>query len=766
MHQFSIFILTGICIAHYHKLIVKKKQEPKGNRDSRIKSKNTEKNNIGQPQQQLHLTYSRTSNTLTWASALFVACITFIVYLPALQNGFVNWDDHLYVFENQNILSISLGFLKWSLTGVVAGLWHPLTMFSLALDYAIWGMEPWGFHLTNILFHTFNTFLVLILVVRLIECSGIEQDRFRKKTLVTGVVTALLFGIHPLHVESVVWISERKDVLCALFFLLSILAYLKYFITKRALFYGASLMSFAMALMSKPMAVTLPIVLIILDFYPLKRWKTVRELKQVLLEKIPFFALSISAALITIWAHMSHGGIKTLEAFPLTTRVFVAVSAIIFYLLKMIMPVNLAPFYPYPKDVALFKLEYAGSLALFLLITLLCIWIFKKKRLFSVIWLYYVATLIPVIGILQVGNQAAADRYTYLPSLGPFLLVGVGVGTAFERCPRCRKAIAVFLLLLSGLLINKTVTQTTLWKDSITLWSYEIKLFPRVEIAYNSRGIAYSKLGDYLAAVIDYTKAIEINPGYAEAYFNRGNASYIGLGNYMQAIMDYTKAIEIDSEYAVAYSNRGSAYTKLGNYAQAIVNYNMAVKLNPRDVEAYYNRGNAYTELGNYAQAIAAYDMAIKLNPRHANAYISRGNVYNNLGDDAQAISDYTKAIEINPTYTEAYYNRGNAYFALGNHQLAMKDYNMTIELNPKYVRAYGNRGSIYNIFGHFQDAIKDYSKAIELDPKDATAYKLRGISYKNMGNYRQARMDLRMAVELNPTDQEAHYNLRLVQDR
>lgn len=442
------------------------------------------RNNIDSPKWQKY----------TWLLAFFVALITFIVYIPALKNGFVNWDDNIYVYENQNIRSLDFNFVKWNLSAVVASLWHPLTMFSLALDNAIWDLNSAGFHLTSIIFHTLNTFLVFILITQLKRHGNSKE--LSANDLIVGFTTALLFGIHPLHVESVAWVSERKDTLSTFLYLSSILAYHKYLTANRALFYGTSIIFFAMALISKPMAVSLPLVLLILDFYPFKRWKT-GKLKRLFVEKLPFLALSISASLITIWAHSTGGSIATLESAPLMSRIFVAARAIIFYLIKMIMPFNLAPYYPYPTKVRFMEMDYAGSLVLLLFITLLCIWSLKREKLFSAIWLYYLVTLIPVIGIVQVGSQAAADRYTYLPSLGPFLLAGLGVSAIFATySSRCWIAIPP-LILLACITTNKTITQIAVWKDSVTLWSHEIKLFPlTAELAYNSRGIAYKDLGD------------------------------------------------------------------------------------------------------------------------------------------------------------------------------------------------------------------------------------------------------------------------------
>ena len=555
-----------------------------------------------------------------WAPAFLIAFITFAIYLPALRNGFVNWDDDLYIYENQKIQTIDVIFFKWIFTAVVAALWHPLTLFSYAVDYAIWGLNPLGYHLTNIFFHTANTFMVFVLVIHLIKCSShnklnsfmplFHKERSKEYSpLIAGALIAFLFGIHPLRVESVVWISERKDVLCAFFFLSSIFLYLKYassFSSKRHLFYAASLISFILSLLSKPMAVSLPVVLLILDFYPLNRFtnglKGIKVIKVILIEKLPFFLLSIIISLITIWASNVGAALEGLETLPLLTRFLVAARTSIFYLLKMVLPLNLAPIYPYPIKIDSFAIEYFGSVSLLIIITILCLWLLRKGRLFMAIWLYYIATLAPVIGIVQVGIQSAADRYTYLPSLGPFLLAGLGVAAVFERCSKktMQVLMVVALFLALSTLGIRTVKQVAIWNDSITLWSHEIKLYPgKVLAAYNNRGKAYGGLGNYHEAIKDYNKVIELNPKYADGYHARGNI-YLKLGNYQQAVGDYTFAIQLKTKYyKEAYSNRGIANYNIGDHQQAINDFNNAIMLDPQDKTAYDNREIVYQKIGH-----------------------------------------------------------------------------------------------------------------------------------------------------------------------
>lgn len=617
----------------------------------------------------------------TWVMAVLPVCITFIVYLPALQNGFVNWDDNLYVYENQNIRALNLDSFRWVLTAVVAGHWHPLTMISYAFDYAVWGLDPFGYHLTNVILHALNTFLVFVLTVRLIEYRGISSFIPNPSSLIPAFVTALLFGIHPLHVESVAWISERKDVLCAFFYLLGLISYISYISAKSLRSYVLSLLFFVLALMSKPMAVSLPVVLLIVDWFPLKRL----NVKTASIEKIPFFALSLLFSLIAVSAQGS--AVMTLEEYPLASRVAVALRSFIFYLFDTIFPYNLAPFYPYPTGSKILSLEYIGYSILFIVIAIFCVRNMKRNKPVAAALFYYVITLAPVIGIVKVGDIAAADRYMYLPSLGPFLLIGIG--TAHYFAPTFRKAAWIIIPgIILCLFVVMTVSQITIWRDSISLWSHEISIFPDVSLPYYNRGVAYSDLRKYEKALSDLGKAVEINPDYMEAY---NNLCYIHneLGNYSLALQECGRAIEFDPKFAKAFDNRGNAFRGLGNYMEALDNYNRAIGLDPENAKAYNNRGAVYSALGKYQQALNDFSMAIRLMPSYAEAYNNRGTVYFEMKDRMAALNDLKAAVVNNPRYGSAYFNLGLLYLDLGNKEEAVMNMKIAAGLGIRQAQEY-----------------------------------------------------------------------------
>jgi protein O-mannosyl-transferase len=631
-----------------------------------------------------------------------VSLLTLIIYLVALQNDFVLWDDSLYIFENVHIRSLSGVFFKWAFFDFYGGNWHPLTWISHALDYAVWGLNPLGHHLTNIIFHAVNTFVVVLFVIRLLkarkgpavssEAPGFLSER---TMLMAAGITGLLFGLHPLHVESVAWVAERKDLLCALFFLLSIMQYTAYVktVVNESFFqesfarffnrhYSFALGLFILALLSKPMAVTLPVVLLILDWYPFQRIKSFQTLRHAVAEKIPFFALSLFSSIITILAQRAGGAIRSTEIIPLSTRVLVGARSLVAYLWKILWPLNLVPYYPYPRHISILSFEYLSAIALIIGITAVCIVLAKKQKLWLAVWGIYVVTLLPVLGIVQVGNQSMADRYMYLPSLGPFLILGLTAAWIWTKVNRpqrwrlvARASVAGVTVLLFVALSFLTFTQIGIWKNSIDLWSSVIRNEPeRVPLAYNNRGLAYGNKGLFKEAIEDLDRAIILNPSYPLAYNNRGMV-WGTIGQYDSALRDFTMAINLDPVYYQAYNNRAFTFEKMGQIEKALEDYNTAVTLNPSFQEAFYHLGILYGKMGLHNEAIQAFNKSIALNPNNAEAYSNRGVMYSLNGQPEQALDDYSKAIALNQSFATAYVNRGNLYLKSGRKDMAFADF-------------------------------------------------------------------------------------------
>ena len=563
-----------------------------------------------------------------WIIALSLFSLTFLIYISALENGFV-WDDDSYVIKNVQIHSLSVKTLCWMITSFQISNWHPLTWFSHTLDCTLWGLSPGKHHLTNIIFHGLNTSLLFILVITLLSRVASPWGS-TSGNLIAGGVTAILFGLHPLHVESVAWVAERKDLLCAFFYILSIWSF-TYFIfaslkRKRRVWYGMSLILFCLALMSKPMAVTLPFILLLLDCYPFRRFKVglLKSNLYILLEKIPFFILSVLSSILTLLAQHVGGAIKTLEELTLGIRLLNALRILIFYLEKMVLPLKLVPFYPVS---VLSYLEYLIYGILVSAITGLCVWMaVKKKYVWLILWSYYLITLLPVLGVIQVGGQLAADRYTYLPSLGPFLFVGVVAAwtwgkVSLSKAGRTLKSLILACILLVVFLCSHlTLQQIKVWKNPETLWGRVNDIFPGVvQEAYFNLGIYYSEKDRADKAIEQFKRAIEINPLYARAHNNLGIA-YAKKGMFDKAITEYEKTIAIDPRHERAHYNLGIIYFNQGDFDRAIVEFKNAITINPNYARAHYNLGNAYDKKGLWDKAITAYNKALAYNPKYAEA--------------------------------------------------------------------------------------------------------------------------------------------------
>ncbi len=600
----------------------------------------------------------------------FISLLTFLMYLSCLHNEFVAWDDNEYVYENPHLHPVNSGFFKWAFSDFYDSNWHPLTWVSHALDYAVWGLNPLGHHLTNNILHAVNTLIVVILVAKLLEAwrPSLQQNPPLQSSrggsyIVIAAVTGLFFGLHPLHVESVAWVSERKDLLCAMFFLLSTMAYTKYVSNGGGLrnkHYILVLFLFALALLSKPMAVSLPIVLLILDWYPFNRISSIKSFLSAFLEKLPLIVLSLVSSALTVLAQKAGGAIRTFEVIPLSTRLLVAAESLLSYLWKMILPVNLIPYYPYPKNISLFSAEYLLSVVLVSGITAACIVMVKKQKLWLAVWGYYVITLLPVIGIVQVGDQAMADRYTYLPSISPFLIAGLGAAWCFQKAEALKANIkmlgiffAVFLFISMSYF---TIKQISIWKDSIVLLSYVIEKGPgNLSFVFMNRGLTFIGMGRPDKALEDYDKAISIDPSDFKLFSNRGEL-FMQLGQLDKAALDLDKAMSLNPGHPRAfmnYLNLGIGYGRSGNQGKAMEFFNKAIAIEPNKPTAYINRGITYANVGQYDRALEDFNKAILLDRNSGEAYANRGNLYLIMGKKEPAASDFQKVNDLQVTTTK-----------------------------------------------------------------------------------------------------------------
>ncbi len=662
--------------------------------------------------------YPLKKRTGRYLLAALVSAVTFAVYLPALRGGFLNWDDGNFIVDNHHIRSLSGKFFEWAFTDMSLDFWRPVTWISQAVDYAVWGLNPAGHHLTGIALHSVNTFLVVCLVMKLLDsynaafrsappgegvAGGTVPAADGTTVLITAGVTGLLFGLHPLHVESVAWVSTRTDLLYSFFFLVSIMTYASYRPDKSARAYLLSLVFFALALMSKPMAVTLPLVLLLLDWYPFGRISTPKSMVPLLVEKVPFIALSVLVSVVTFRGQKALGAISTLKEVSLATRVTVAAKALILYLWKMVVPLHLLPVYPYPEHPSFTSPANLAALALVCAITAAGIALRKRRPIWLFAWSCYVITLLPVLGIIKARFVPMADRYTYLPSVAPFLLAGLGAAWVWGKTDSMRQSgltvkrtAALAAAVLAGALSFLTVKQIAVWNNSVDLWSYVIAEEPgRVPAAYINRGLAFEAQGRFDPAIEDFGTAIGLEPGDAKIYTNRGIV-FGETGRNDLAIEDFSKAIALDPTSAEAYTNRGLRFAEGGQLGRALEDFDAAIRARPWYADAYLNRGVTRERMGRFGPAVRDYDQAIALNPSDYLAYCNRGIVLGKMGRSEEAVASFTTSISLKPDFARPYLERGALYMKAGREELALRDFREACGLGSEEAcsarEAYGKR--------------------------------------------------------------------------
>jgi tetratricopeptide (TPR) repeat protein len=577
--------------------------------------------------------------------AIIIGLISFALYLPTLEHDFLNMDDMNNIVNNPNMSVPDLDFIKWMFGSFYKAIWHPLTWFSFSVDYALWEHDPRGFHLTNIILHALNSLLVVLLFNKLFLISSVCSG---SRALLASAFIGLLFGVHPLHVESVAWVTERKDVLYSFFWLLSLIAYVNYTLsiksTRTRVYFGLCLLSFGMSLMSKPMAVTLPAVLLILDWYPLKRIVSRKEIIRITVyEKLPFYVLSLASSIIAVFAHGSRLSAFNLETHPMWKRFFIMIKGYGFYLKKIILPLDLVPFYPLPDHINPFSIEYAGALVVVALLTIICFGYIKRMPLL-------------LASIIQMNYTAAADRFMYLPMLGPLALVGAVIIKFLGVPALTNRRLYVYSLLFSILficisLVTLTKRQFHVWKNSLTLWGYVIEKYPENSRPYMARFSYSMDNGNLMMAIDDISKIIEINAKNpskrsldAEKYHVIRASLYFKTKQYDKCIEDYSAAINQDPGKYDYYYNRAISYSKLGKLKEAFADYQSTVLINPDFAPAYNNMGKLNALKGDYDNALRNYSIAISRDNDNGKYYYNRARIYELLSDKERAVLDYKKS--------------------------------------------------------------------------------------------------------------------------
>jgi tetratricopeptide (TPR) repeat protein len=729
-----------------------------------------------------------------WGLFAAVAALSFVPFLPSLSNGFVNWDDEYNFTANARYRGLSPAHLAWMFSDT-EGHYMPFTWITLGLDYTLWGMDTTGYHLTSMVFHALNGALFFLVLARLLRRAGAGAEPVTLH--VAAAVGALFFALHPLRVESVTWVTERRDVVSGLFFILSLLAYLRAQDGGGRRLRILSVVLFGASLLSKTTGMMLPLVLLALDAWPLRRFAG-GAWRPVLAEKIPYAALALGAVALT-WVTQSHAGAFTSAgAYPLHEVVLQPGYRFLFYLWKTLVPLDLSPIYLYVPGRSTQGPLHAICLLAVVAATALLV---RRRRRWPALlgaWACCGFLLSPVLGVLQAGPHFAADRYTYLPGLAWAALAGGGV--ALLRRARlegklptagfagCVAGVVAALAAFSALTWN----QTKVWKDSLTLWEHAVRLDAANYLAFHNRGVSRRERKDAAGALADCEEALRLNPRHANAYSHRALLRQ-DRGDLEGAIADYTTALEIERAGADTLNNRGLARHLQGDVAGAISDFDQALALNPRHAKALANRAAArqargdldgcladYTEAlrfeprtdrilahrgrarlkkGDLEGAIEDLERAIQANPESSEALVGRGLWKQGRGDLNGALEDYDRAARSDPASADALGNRGVARHLKGDLGGAIADYDAAVRLNPKYMMAWANRGMARQSRGDVAGAIADYGEALKLDPLHVDSWAHRASARQAAGDVEGALSDYDEALRLNPRHAEAYAN-------
>jgi len=608
--------------------------------------------------------------TLAWLGAILA--ITFVCYWPALGSEFLRWDDPVYVTSNAYITHLSVHNITAMFTQPMV---HPLTMLSLATNYAFSGLSPMPYHLTNVLLHLVNVCLTFFLARRLLAMD-----------MYAALLTAFLFGIHPMHVESVAWVSGRKDVLFALFFLGAMLAYLAYLDRKSRRAYVLCLVCFILSLLSKPTAVILPIVLLLLDFLFSRPFS-----RGAILEKAPYFALSVVFGLITVDT-LSDATITSMTHFSFIERVQFASYGFVTYLWKFFLPLNLSAFYPYPTEPEHYTLGFTLAPLGVLVLSAAAFWTLRHTRLVMFGFLFYAAGLVLTLQFVTVNFALMADRYTYLPYTGLALVIAAGLRHLLSQRQQLLYPICVGVSICVGVLGYLCFERTHVWRDGNTLWTDVIEKYPgRIAQAYSQRGQYFHDHEKPGEAIDDFRMALEIDPRNYDAQTDLA-IMYSIVGQFAEGVANFGRAIEIAPERPEAYANRAAALMALLRNEDALIDLTRSIELNPMQTVAYENRAIVYTRKGQHDLAAMDFSELLARNPRDEFMLNSRAIAYSQVGRHAEAIADLTAAIEISPQTWEYYLNRSYARNTVGDRAGALADIKAATDrganVNPEYLRS------------------------------------------------------------------------------
>ena len=673
--------------------------------------------------------------------------VTAIVYAISLDNGWIkNWDDGGYVLDYTNSIGDLVHKLSWHnikeiFSVFYKGNYHPLTTLFYAIEFSIVKESPFLYHLVNLVFHLLNVFLVYLFVKLLTKKPEI------------AFITALFFGIHPMHVESVAWISELKDVLYSFLFLGSLIYYF-YYVTRKennTRFYILSLIAFILSSLSKSASVTLPVVMLLMDYYMKRKWD-----KKLIIEKIPFILISMIFGVVAIFSQHSAGAIQDINPlYKWFERPLLASYSTMTYILKLFVPIDLTAMYPYPDRLHGFlPIEYYIAPAVVITVAVL-VYIsrkFNRDVIFGIS--FFVVTISLVLQILPVGGAIVSERYSYIPYIGLFMIIGKGY--VFSQEDKSKFALSIkwiypAILVICALMFSVlTFQRIKIWKNGEILFTNVIKKYPNLPFAYSNRGyLYYNFIKDYSRAMSDYNKCLTIDSTFHRAWSNRG-VLYFNIGKPDSAIRDFTKALKYDKTNTDAWIGRANSYSKINKFDLALPDYNRYIELDQKDPKSYLWRGIAYYNNKKYNEAFSDFNKCISMTPKEDNAYFWRGLIYFERKEYETAIKELNYSIELNPNQSEAYSWRGLVEYNMKMYDKAIDDYSKAI------LKCYkdSSKIAVINNDGAFQQIEMLFS-----NPTSAkTTFINRSEAYFELKKYTEAFKDYCAAGDLGYALNKEHF--------
>ncbi len=687
--------------------------------------------------------------------------LTLAPFLPVLQNGFVNWDDDRTLVENSYYRGLGWTQLRWMFGTYYMGHYQPLSWLSFGLDYLLWGMEPFGYHLTSLLLHGVNAVLLYFVTLSLFDLSATRMNRggdFR----IAAAVAALIFSLHPLRVESVAWATERRDVLSGCFILASVACYLRGLRVAPGdrRWFGSAVILYMVSLLAKATGITLPIVLLVLDVYPLRRlagapneWFRAR-FRDVWLEKAPFFILAVAAGIVALIAQYHAEAVKTLAEHSLVSRLIQVLYGLVFYLWKTVVPGGLSPLYELPKQAHVWtsNLLWAGLGSIVISLFFIIVW--RRWPAGLTAWLCYGIILAPILGLAQSGVQLVADRYSYLSCLSWAVLLAAAVVGFFDLWQTGRLHRWIFVagngalaavLLGIGLLTWK---QTQIWRDSETLWRHVLAIEPNSSVAYLNLGQELIRHGRAGEAMEYFQRALRINPDSTVAHLNLGRLLAL-LGKPEEAVQHFQRVLSSNPRFAEGHNDLANAWLRQKRLAEAIDHYRIALQIDPGYEIASNNLGSALVQGNMIPEAIKQFEYSLQINPASADTHYNLAKVFARNGDLSSAIQHYQAALKFNPGDAEAHNELGALLAQQGSIHEAMAHFRAAATAKPDSVDAFVNLGRGEAAQGNLKEAADHFRHALQMDPEFAPAHENLARVFVLQGDKTEAAKHFREALRI-----------------